>query len=56
MTELNVESFKAYDIRGEVPEVLDNSIAYAIGRAFELLDPEIGGRWARYKALRNRNI
>ncbi|MEC8644965.1 MAG: phosphomannomutase [Pseudomonadota bacterium] len=34
MTELNVESFKAYDIRGEVPGVLDNSIAYAIGRAF----------------------
>ena len=34
MTKLNVESFKAYDIRGEVPEVLDNSIAYAIGRAF----------------------
>lgn len=36
MTELNVESFKAYDIRGEVPEVLDNSIAYAIGRAFSI--------------------
>ena len=36
MTKLNVDSFKAYDIRGEVPDVLDSSIAYAIGRAFSV--------------------
>ena len=44
MTELNVESFKAYDIRGEVPGVLDNSIAYAIGRAFRASRPR--NRWS----------
>ena len=33
-------SFKAYDIRGRVPEELDSDIAYAIGRAFvELTRP-----------------
>ena len=36
MTKLNVEGFKAYDIRGEVPEVLNNTVAYAIGRAFSV--------------------
>ena len=34
MAKLNVEGFKAYDIRGEVPVILNNSVAYAIGRAF----------------------
>ena len=34
MAKLNVEGFKAYDIRGEVPLILNNSVAYAIGRAF----------------------
>jgi len=34
-------SFKAYDIRGRVPEELDADIAYAIGRAFvELTRPK----------------
>jgi phosphomannomutase len=34
MAKLNVEGFKSYDIRGEVPAILNNSVAYAIGRAF----------------------
>jgi phosphomannomutase len=34
-------AFKAYDIRGRVPEELDEDIAYAIGRAFvELVAPK----------------
>ena len=36
MAKLNVEGFKAYDIRGEVPLILNNSVAYAIGRAFSV--------------------
>jgi len=36
MTNLNVQGFKAYDIRGEVPELINNSVAYAIGRAFSI--------------------
>ena len=30
----NVECFKAYDIRGIVPDQLNDDIAYKIGRAF----------------------
>jgi phosphomannomutase len=38
---LNVESFKAYDIRGRVPDQLNSEIAYAIGRAYaQFIKPE----------------
>jgi phosphomannomutase len=37
---LNVSSFKAYDIRGRVPDELNEEIAYAIARAYcEFLNP-----------------
>ena len=31
---MNLKAFKAYDIRGKVPEQLNNELAYKIGRAF----------------------
>ncbi|MBT4161873.1 MAG: phosphomannomutase, partial [Gammaproteobacteria bacterium] len=31
---LNTSSFKAYDIRGRVPDELNEEIAFAIGRAY----------------------
>ena len=31
---MNVTSFKAYDVRGRVPDELNEDIAYAIGRAY----------------------
>ena len=37
---LNVSGFKAYDIRGRVPDELNSEIAFAIGRAYsEFLSP-----------------
>ena len=30
----NLDCFKAYDIRGPVPDALNEDIAYGIGRAF----------------------
>ena len=37
----NLTCFKAYDVRGRVPEDLDEEIAYRIGRAYAaFLDPE----------------
>lgn len=45
MTQLNC--FKAYDIRGELGEELNDDIAYRIGRAYgEFLEPKqvvVGG-------------
>ncbi len=38
---LNVSSFKAYDIRGRVPDELNTEIAFAIGRAYaSFLEPK----------------
>ena len=38
---MNVASFKAYDVRGRVPDELNEDIAYAIGRAFaEKISPK----------------
>ena len=38
---LNTNAFKAYDVRGRVPDELNTEIAYAIGRAYaEFLNPE----------------
>ena len=31
---MNYSCFKAYDVRGRVPDELNNEIAYRIGRAF----------------------
>lgn len=31
---MNLSCFKAYDIRGRVPDELDESLAYRIGRAY----------------------
>ncbi len=38
---LNVASFKAYDLRGRVPDEMNEELAYALGRAYaEFLRPE----------------
>jgi phosphomannomutase/phosphomannomutase/phosphoglucomutase len=38
---MNLECFKAYDIRGRIPDELNEDIAYRIGRAYaEFLKPE----------------
>ena len=38
---LSTAGFKAYDIRGRVPEELNEEIAYAIGQAYaEEIDPK----------------
>jgi phosphomannomutase len=34
---VNLESFKAYDIRGRIPDEINESLAYDIGRAFAAL-------------------
>ncbi|MCF6299301.1 MAG: phosphomannomutase, partial [Thiomicrorhabdus sp.] len=34
MTTHNLTAFKAYDIRGKVPEQLNEALAYQIGRAY----------------------
>jgi phosphomannomutase len=34
---VNLESFKAYDIRGRIPDEINDSLAYDIGRAFAAL-------------------
>jgi phosphomannomutase len=47
---MHIDCFKAYDVRGRVPEELDEGIAYRIGRAYaEFLNPSrvIIGRDAR---------
>lgn len=53
MTQLTC--FKAYDIRGELGEELNEDIAYRIGRAYgEFLKPEkvvVGGRCAPHKRV-----
>ncbi len=36
--------FKAYDVRGIVPDELDADLAYKVGRALVLL-PEARSRW-----------
>jgi len=37
-----IDCFKAYDVRGKVPDQLDEEIAYLIGRAYvEFLDPKV---------------
>ena len=33
----NLNSFKAYDIRGRIPDEINESLAYDIGRAFTAL-------------------
>src|SRR5215468_12164691 len=30
----NLDSFKAYDVRGRIPDEIDESLAYDIGRAY----------------------
>ncbi|MGI9322558.1 MAG: phosphomannomutase, partial [Pseudomonadales bacterium] len=38
---LNLDSFKAYDLRGRVPDELNEEIVYAVGRAFaDFLEPK----------------
>ena len=38
---MNISCFKAYDIRGRIPDQLNEDVAYRIGRAFvQYLEPK----------------
>ncbi len=50
MTEI-LDCFKAYDVRGRIPDQLNEDIAHRIGRAYaEVIEPWHRGGGARHSA------
>ena len=47
---INLSAFKAYDIRGKIPEEINEDLVYQIGRAFAAFVKPKKSRWAATSA------